>query len=42
VQLEVSQRIYMDEASAAYDEVRAAQATGVIDALLRACLADDR
>jgi N-formylglutamate deformylase len=38
VQLEISQRIYMDEASFAYDEPRAAQAREVIEALLRACL----
>jgi N-formylglutamate deformylase len=39
VQLEVSQRIYMDESTFAYDASRAEQAREVIGALLRACLA---
>ncbi|MFZ5657798.1 MAG: N-formylglutamate deformylase [Pseudomonadota bacterium] len=38
VQLEVSQRIYMDETTFAYDAARADQAREVIGALLRACL----
>ncbi|WP_147652833.1 N-formylglutamate deformylase [Vulcaniibacterium gelatinicum] len=39
VQLEISQRIYMDEATFAYDEARAAGAQAVIRALLEAALA---
>lgn len=40
VQLEISQRIYMDEASFAYDEVLAGQAQQVLRALLATALAD--
>ena len=40
VQLETSQRIYMDEASYAWDEDRAAAAQGTIRALLVAALGD--
>ncbi len=39
VQLEISQRIYMDEASFAYDEAKAAHAQRAIRALLEAALA---
>ena len=38
VQLEISQRNYMDEDSFAYDEAKAPRLQGVIDALLRAAL----
>ncbi len=38
VQLEISQRNYMDEASFAYDEAKAPRLQGVIDALLRAAV----
>jgi len=39
VQLEISQRVYMDEESFAWDETRAAQVREVIGALLREALA---
>jgi len=39
VQLEISQRTYMDEDSFDYDEVRAARLQPLLRALLRACLA---
>lgn len=39
VQLEISQRIYMDEASFAYDDAKATRAQGVIDRLLQSALA---
>lgn len=39
VQLEISQRIYMDEASFAYDDAKAIRAQGVIDRLLQSALA---
>ena len=39
VQLETSQRCYMDEASFDYDPARAARLQTVLDPLLRACLA---
>ena len=39
VQLEISQRIYMDEDSFAYDEAKAAGAQAMIRNLLEACLA---
>jgi N-formylglutamate deformylase len=38
VQLEISQRIYMDEASFEYDEAKAARAQAVIRSLLEAAL----
>ena len=38
IQLEISQRIYMDEATFAYDEVRASSAQAVIRGLLAAAL----
>jgi len=38
VQLEISQRIYMDEATSRYDEAKAAEAQGAIRALLEAAL----
>jgi N-formylglutamate deformylase len=38
VQLEISQRIYMDERTFAYDDAKAAQAQGVIRQLLQAAL----
>ena len=40
VQLEISQRIYMDEDSFDYDEARAARLQPLLRALLRACLAE--
>jgi N-formylglutamate deformylase len=39
VQLEISQRIYMDEDRVTYDQARAADAQRVLRALLEACLA---
>lgn len=39
VQLEISQRIYMDEDSFEYDEARAVDTQRVLRALLDACLA---
>ncbi len=41
VQLEISQRIYMDEDSFAYDDARAASAAGAIRALIEAALRAD-
>jgi N-formylglutamate deformylase len=38
VQLEISQRIYMDEDSLAWDEAKAARTQQVLRALLRAAL----
>src|SRR3546814_5306699 len=38
VQLETSQRVYMDEASYAYDDTKAARAQGLIRRLLEATL----
>jgi N-formylglutamate deformylase len=38
VQLEISQRIYMDERSHAYEEAKAEDAARLVEALLRACL----
>ena len=40
VQLEISQRTYMDEDSFDYDEARAARLQSLLRALLRACLAE--
>lgn len=42
VQLEISQRIYMDETSFAYNQVKAAEAQSIIRALLQAALAGKR
>ena len=40
MQLEISQRIYMEEATSAYDEAKAAEAQGAIRALLEAALGE--
>ena len=40
MQLEISQRIYMDEDSFDYDAAKAARLQPLLRALLRACLAE--